>query len=78
MTTEYKDGNLTRQLEALLDRYGAGHPAGYGMHALLLDLAFIAGEKAEHLRSNWQDPRSAKLWDHASQICDKAQARVAC
>ena len=52
MTTEYKDGNLTRQLEALLDRYGAGHPAGYGMHALLLDLAFIAGEKAEHLRSN--------------------------
>jgi hypothetical protein len=60
--------NLTVALEALVD--------AHSVRAVLLDLAFICVEKADHLRSNWQDEVTAKAWDRASKICDKAQLKV--
>jgi hypothetical protein len=35
----------------------------YGLAAMLETLAEIAGEKAEHIRVNWQDEKTAKLWE---------------
>jgi hypothetical protein len=60
--------NLTAALETLVDKHG--------VHAVLLDLAFICGEKADHIRETWQDNITAKAWDRASKICDKAQLKV--
>ena len=43
------------QLEQLVDRVGV---------ATLIDwLAEICWEKADHVRSAWQDERGAKLWE---------------
>jgi hypothetical protein len=64
----YRSKNLTAALEALVD--------AHSVHAVLLDLAFICGEKADHIRANWQDPVTAKAWDKASKVCDAAQAKV--
>lgn len=33
--------------------------------------------KAEHLRTNWQDKVSAKLWEHDSQVIDRAIGKLA-
>lgn len=60
--------NLTAALEALVD--------AHSVHAVLLDLAFICAEKADHIRSNWQDNVMARAWDKASKVCDAAQAEV--
>lgn len=35
----------------------------YGLEGVLYALADICVEKADHLRSNWQDERTAKYWD---------------
>ena len=69
MTTEtIGTRNLTAALEALVDRHS--------VQAVLLDLAFICDEKAEHISSHWQDRVTAAAWMRASRICDKAQAKV--
>ena len=60
--------NLTAALEALVDRHS--------VHAVLLDLAAVCFDKGDHLRSNWQDELTAKTWDRAAKICDKAAAKV--
>jgi hypothetical protein len=33
----------------------------------------VAYEKSEHLRSNWQDPVTAKLWERAARAISRAQ-----
>jgi hypothetical protein len=43
-----------RQIEALIDAAGAA--------AVLVAVANICGEKAEHIASNWQDANLAKRW----------------
>jgi len=60
--------NLTVALEALVD--------AHSVRAVLLDLAAICHEKAEHVRVNWQDGPIVKKWDRAGQVCDQAQAKV--
>lgn len=47
-----------------------------GLRNVLYALSTICGEKAEHLRANWQDHASAKVWDHAAGKLDKAAAVV--
>ena len=40
-----------------------------GLPAVLDALAFICSEKADHVRSSWQDEATAKVWeDMAGQI----------
>lgn len=44
-------------LEALIDRHDL---------ARVIDaLAEVCGEKADHLRENWQDNESAEVWESA-------------
>jgi hypothetical protein len=46
---------ITEKLETMIDVYTL---------ASLLDmLAEVSSEKADHLRSNWQDERTAVVWD---------------
>lgn len=42
-------------LELLVDRVG--------LSSVVDALAQLCGEKAEHLRVNWQDKESAKVWN---------------
>lgn len=42
-------------LECLVDKYG--------LSAVVDNLSIVCGNKAQHLRENWQDNSSAKLWD---------------
>ena len=60
--------NMTAALEAIVD--------AHSVRAVLLDLAAICHDKAEHVRVNWQDGPIAKRWDKAGQVCDQAQAKV--
>lgn len=38
---------------------------------VVLALARMCNEKAEHLRSNWQDEKSARTWDKDAKQLDK-------
>jgi len=58
------DVNLEMDLEAMVDRNGLPH--------VLDALATICFEKAEHLRSNWQDESAAKEWERFGKAVDKA------
>jgi hypothetical protein len=61
--------NIETELEALIDRHGLTH--------VVNTLAVLCTEKAEHLRTNWQDSVTAKAWDADGKTLDKA-ARLIC
>ena len=58
-------------LEALID--------ADDLRSVLESIAEIAGEKAEHLRSTWQDPIAGSAWDRAARAVLRCagSARVA-
>ncbi len=60
--------NIETELEALIDRHGLTH--------VVNTLSVICAEKAEHLRSNWQDKAAAKVWSADSNILDDAARRI--
>lgn len=41
---------------------------------VLLALARMCNEKAEHLESNWQDEITARVWDRAARKLDRLSA----
>ena len=55
-------------LEALID--------ASSLAAVVDSLSAIAGAKAEHVASAWQDASTAKAWDKASAILQTAATRV--
>jgi len=67
-----KSENLTAALEELVD--------AHSVHDVLLDLAFICAEKADHIQANYnalgEDRALIKAWQKAGRICDVAQAKV--
>jgi hypothetical protein len=56
--------DITAELEAMIDATSLQH--------VLTGLELICSEKADHIRSNWQDEKLAKLWDKASTVCGNA------
>jgi hypothetical protein len=50
-------------LESMIDTMGIG--------AVLIALAYVCGEKAEHLAVNWQDTSSAKDWTKRANSLEK-------
>jgi lysozyme family protein len=54
-------------LEAFVDKAG-------GTRDVIESLANIVFEKAEHLRANWQDDRSARVWDRLGRKLNKMAA----
>lgn len=59
---------LQEQLEQLIDRHSLSAVAGA--------IAAVCREKAEHLRSNWQDYQSEKAWNQAAKQFDVAETAV--
>ncbi len=51
-------------VEALVDKHGLQH--------VLTALELMCGEKAAHLRANWQDRASARTWLKAGSAIYKA------
>jgi hypothetical protein len=58
----------SEELETMLDQSSLGD--------ILAALAEIANEKADHLRSNWQDDVAAKSWERDAAKLDKLTARL--
>lgn len=55
---------LVETLEALVDGEDLSH--------VLIALNLVCVEKAEHIRCNWQDQQTAKVWDRAATAIRKA------
>ncbi len=55
MTFDSTDIDMQTELEKWIDHKG--------LSQVLNAISVICGEKAEHLRSNWQDTVTAKSWD---------------
>ena len=47
-----------RELEALVDRYN--------LFEVVMALSVVCGDKAAHIRANWQDNATAAPWDKAA------------
>jgi hypothetical protein len=56
-------------LEALVDSETLGD--------VLIALHLVCLEKAEHLRCNWQDELTAKVWERAANAVRKASEHAA-
>jgi hypothetical protein len=50
-------------LESLIDRYG--------LNGVVMALAAICNEKAEHVQSTWQDKALAKAWETNASRLDR-------
>jgi hypothetical protein len=50
------------ELEKLVDKVG--------LRNVIYGLAYIAGQKADHLRSNWQDEAAAQAWEADARKLD--------
>lgn len=51
-------------LELMIDQWGVDQ--------MLAAMSEICGEKAEHIRANWQDRSLAKLWDKRASVLMRA------
>lgn len=60
--------NGSDQIEAIIDRTSV-------VEVLAL-IADICSEKADHIRSNWQDRRTAAVWDRAARTVIAAANKV--
>lgn len=50
--------DITETLEKMIDQHGLLH--------VITGLDCVCTEKAMHIRENWQDNQTAKIWDKAS------------
>jgi len=64
---KYDDRTIAGIMDALLD--------DLTLAGVLDALASACREKAEHLRSNWQDEASARVWDREARQIDKLTMR---
>ncbi len=62
------DNDLLIQLEQLMDTYG--------LPAILDALAEVSREKAEHVRSTWQDYALARMQDKNARLLETTATRV--
>lgn len=59
-----RNPTLNETLEALIDKHS--------LSEVMQALQSVCHDKAEHLRTNWQDYNSADLWDGAAENIDCA------
>ncbi len=55
-------------LEAMIDRTS--------LTSVLEGMFDVCGDKAEHIRANWQDEQTAEVWDVAQDIMSSILAHV--
>lgn len=58
-----KFNEVITELEDMLDQYG--------LREIVNALSQISYEKAEHLRTNWQDESTAKEWDKTAVYLER-------
>ena len=46
------------------------------LSTVIYALSNICRAKAEHLRANWQDAQSAKVWDRDAAVLDKLPSKL--
>ncbi len=56
------------ELEGLVDRYS--------LTGVVEALAQISFEKADHIRTNWQDQVTAREWDRSAKQLDAAASKI--
>lgn len=56
------------EVEMLVDQFG--------LASVLTMLSEICADKADHLRCNWQDDSTAKVWAKDSLVIDKLTHKV--
>jgi hypothetical protein len=56
------------QIERIIDQAS--------LRQVLEAVAYVCWEKAEHIRSNWQDEHLARDWDAAGKVVDTASRRA--
>jgi hypothetical protein len=59
---------VTETLEELIDKHGLLH--------VLTGLVLVCGEKADHLRTNWQDLSTARTWDRDAKTIEAATRKL--
>ena len=59
---------MNEELEMLLDKYGP--------EAIATALSEICHEKADHVRTNWQDEALARVWDRNGKEFGKCAGKV--
>lgn len=62
------DMNIADQLEQLVDQYS--------LKCILECLSTICSEKADHIRTNWQDRDLAKEWQHTAMWINSIVRKV--
>ena len=62
------DLELENDLEAMVDKTD--------LATVLSALAMVCFQKAEHIRSNWQDRVMASEWERAGRTLDRAQVHT--
>lgn len=60
--------NAQHLLDVLIDKHG--------LRLVLELLSLVCHEKADHLRSSWQDDRTARTWEHDAKRIDACAAKV--
>ena len=60
--------DITEQLETIIDSHSLSH--------VVAGLILICEQKAEHLRTNWQDDSMAKTWDRDARLLDRILTRL--
>ncbi len=63
-----KGATMQEQLEQLID--------SESLSAVAAAIAAVCREKAEHLRSDWQDYIAAQAWDRAAKHFDGVESAV--
>jgi hypothetical protein len=65
---ENEPDDLADELESLVD--------SSSLRRVLEALAAVCYAKADHLRSNWQDYASARVWGKAAKVVEAASMKV--
>jgi hypothetical protein len=67
--THFREGSDAMvELETMVDQAG--------LESVVEALASICREKADHLRTNWQDKLTAKACEHDAKLLDKLAPRL--
>jgi len=59
---------MNDELELMIDKFG--------LHNVLTALEQVCQEKADHIRSAWQDRVLANAWDAAAVACANASRKI--
>ena len=62
------DQTVADQLESLIDSHGLLH--------IVTALDLICAEKASFIRSDWQDDKTARVWDKTSNLLKTLSRRI--